>query len=49
LRERAGQALKEHRAQIRRYFRFRKCALADSDKAADKLTEEERADTSGAR
>lgn len=29
---------------MRRYLKFRGCALADSDKAADKLTEESRAD-----
>ncbi|MEE1943396.1 hypothetical protein V1L54_29005 [Streptomyces sp. TRM 70361] len=49
LRERADQALKEYRAEIRRYFRIRECALADSGKAADELAKESRADTSGTR
>ncbi|MEU0480018.1 DUF4158 domain-containing protein [Streptosporangium sp. NPDC006013] len=29
-----GRTSKEHRSEIRRYFGFRECTLADSDKAA---------------
>lgn len=32
-----GRTIKAHRADIRKYFGFRECSLADADKAADWL------------
>ena len=32
-----GRAIKAHRADIRRYFGFRECSVADADKAAEWL------------
>lgn len=36
----AGRTIKDHRKDIRTYFGFRECSLADSDKAADWLAAE---------
>ncbi|WP_158239649.1 hypothetical protein [Streptomyces carminius] len=49
MRERADQALKEYRTEIRRYVRIQECALVDPGKAPDELAKESRADTSGTR
>jgi hypothetical protein len=35
--ELAGRTIKAHRADIRRYFGFRECSVADADKAAEWL------------
>ena len=32
-----GRTVKDHRTEIRKYFGFRECSVADSDKAADWL------------
>ena len=32
-----GRTIKAHRADVRRYFGFRECSVADADKAAEWL------------